>query len=193
MKELRLWPKQIIVPFEYLVGNLTILKLYFRFMKAGGADVPFPVLVARPSKSHREFIRNRSVHAAETEAFFAAIDALVADRDAYYLIDGNHRGLAATLCRRRVHALEMESDDDLDELERMVERGDYVDLPSFPLDSYDHGWLPTRLGALVTELEERHQGREILTLDERTERLADEGQVPEYMISWFRARRRGAP
>lgn len=193
MKQLHLWPNQIVVPFEYLVGNLTILKLYFRFLKLADADVPFPVLVARPSRSHRDFIRDRSVLPVETEAFFSTIDALVADRDAYYLIDGNHRGLAATLCRRPLHALEVESDADLDELESMVERGDYIDLPSFPLDSYDHGWLPTRIGALVTELEERHQGWEILTLDERTERLADEGQLPEYMIAHYRSKRRAAP
>jgi hypothetical protein len=191
MKERSLGPKQIIVP-EYQIGNLTILKLYFRAFLKDETDVPFPVLVARPSSSHRDFIQKRSVNPAETEAFFDEIDALVADRDAFYLIDGNHRGLAAALCRKRIQALEIETDADLDELEKMVERGEYIDLPSFPLDSYDHGWLPTRLGALVTELEERHQGREILTLDERTERLAAEGQIPDYMISRYRSRRRSA-
>ena len=192
MKERSLGPNQVIVP-EYQIGNLTILKLYFRALRKDETDVPSPVLVARPSRSHREFIQKRSVNPAETEAFFDAIDALVADRDAFYLLDGSHRGLAAALCRKRIQALEIETDADLDELDAMVERGDYIDLPSFPLDAYDHGWLPTRLGALVTELEERHQGSEILTLEERTERLVAEGHVPYYMISRYRSHRGGAP
>jgi hypothetical protein len=193
MREVSLSPEQVIVPFEFLLHSESILRLYFRIIQRGAGDVLPPVLVVRPAYSDREFIRKRSVNHPETEALFQEIDDRVARRGALYLIDGNHRGVAATLCRRPLAALEIESDDDLDELDGMVKRGEYTDVPSFPLEAYEHGWLPTKLGALVTALEERHQGREVLTLDERTERLASQGEIPDYMILWYRSLRAGAP
>jgi hypothetical protein len=192
VKSVSLSPRQVIVPFEFLLHSESMLKLYFRIIQRGSGDVLPPVLVARPGHSDREFIRTRSVNHTETEELFNEIDDHVARRGALYLIDGNHRAVAATLCRRPLAALEIESDDDLEELEKMAARGDYLNVPAFPLEAYEHGWLPTKLAALVTSLEERHQGREVLTLEDRTKRLAKERQIPDYMIRWFRSRRAAA-
>lgn len=194
MRPLSLKPQQIIVPFEFLVGSERMLRIYFHIVRKGAPDLLPPVLVARPTHSDRKFIRTRAPKDdLDVESFFAEVDRLATEHDAVYLVDGNHRAVAAALCRRPVAALEIERDADLEELEAMVERGDYFDLPAFPMHYFDHEMLPTQLGTLITTLEERHLGKEILTLDERTRRLAEQQEIPAFMARHYRSRRRGAP
>jgi hypothetical protein len=44
----------------------------------------------------------------------------------------------------------------------------------------------------VARPEEREEGSEVLTLEERTRRLVEQRLVPDYMVKWYRARRRAA-
>ncbi|MBI2558278.1 hypothetical protein HYW20_03065 [Candidatus Woesearchaeota archaeon] len=54
----------------------------------------------------------------------------------YILLDGNHKTAAATLTHNPIHALQLETDDDLAEVRRMVTRGELFDFkrPETSLD-----------------------------------------------------------
>ena len=192
MKQLALSPDQVIVPFELLVGEERMLRLYFRIMRARAEELLPPVLVARPRLSDREFILERSVSVPDAQRFFAKIDRLVEERGAVYLIDGNHRGVAATLCHRPLTAFDVEDDRDLRRIETMGKNGEYLELPPFPTDYFEAGWIRGELRSIVTRLEEREEGSEVLTLEDRTRRLVEQRLVPDYMIRWYRSQRRDA-
>lgn len=180
MKKRILQPEQLIVPYEYEVGNEDILEIYYRIFKKGhGNDLP-PVLVARPSHSDRNLLLNTFVRKDLLEEYFKTIDEM---GDIFYLMDGNHRGIAATLNHKPIRALELQNDADLENIEKMTERGEYLGMPKFP--TLYIGSANTRLSALATCFEDGQHNRKILTLKERVERLASNGDIPKHMIAGY--------
>ena len=180
MKKITLQPEQIIVPYEYELGNESILNIYFRVFDRGhGEDIP-PVLVARPSLSDRGFLLRHFADSTKEKfkKYFRTIDEMV---DVFYLMDGNHKGIAAALCHAPIKAIELQNDDDLEELENMVKTGEYFNLPEFPFEYHEMGKVVGKLRSAVTYLEERQSLREMLTLRQRVNRLASEKDFPQYM------------
>lgn len=166
MRKLALSAAQVIAPFEYKLGNQMMLKHYFRVVRGGAGDLLPRVLVARPDHSDRGFIRSRVPQdAPDPASFFNHIDRLVRESGAFYPVDGNHRAVAMTLCHRPLEALEIEDDSDLATIELMVETGEYLQLRRLPTNYFEVGWLPTKIIAIVTQLEEQHLEQKILTLE----------------------------
>ncbi len=178
MKRRILQPEQIIVPYEYKLGSENTLKIYFRTCDKGHSrDLP-PVLVARPKFSDRDFLLDHFVDKEGFRDYFRRIDEM---GEVFYLIDGNHRGVAETLCYNPINALELQNDDDLEQLEKMVQSGEYFNLPNFPFEYHDLGWVDGKLKSAVTYLEEEQKSRKILTLRQRVNKLTSNGDLPEYM------------
>ena len=169
-----LQPEQIIVPYEYKLGNEAILGIYFRIFDRGhGEDLP-PVLVAKPNHSDRDSLLRHFVDKEGFERYFKTIDEM---GNVLYLMDGNHRGVAATLCRKPISAIELQNDDDLARLEEMVKTGEYFNLPNFPQEYPKLG----KLRSAVTYLEGEQKSRKILTLKQRVDKLTSNGDLPQYM------------
>jgi len=182
MKKLILKPEQIIVPYEYDLGSENILKIYFRIFEKGYDDILPPILVAKPRHSNREFLLN---HFAEHERdnfkkYFKKINEM---GNIFYLLDGNHRGVAATLCHKPLRALELQNDYDLKRLKLLEQSGEYLNLPAFP-DMYVDN-VGSLLSSAITFLEEEQSSREILTLRQRVDRLSLNGDLPHYMINRY--------
>ncbi|MCX6708992.1 MAG: hypothetical protein NTW67_05095 [Candidatus Woesearchaeota archaeon] len=146
MRKTDLQPEQILIPGEYELGNESILKIYFRiFGKGHGKDLP-PVIVARNDitgrslkdkyesvvqhLSKRGYMGEMNINApynlGRARETYARFNELIA-KAPFYLFDGNHRTTAATLTHRSIHALELQSDEDIAEARRMIERGQLFD------------------------------------------------------------------
>jgi hypothetical protein len=177
MKNLILKPEQIIPP-DNEMGNEEVLNIYFGVMTKGHEkDIP-PVLVARPSLSDRDFILK---HIADTEGckrYFESVDQV---KDAFYLIDGNHRAVAATLCNLPIKALELENDNDLSILERMAKSGEYFNQPNLPFDYNGPGKVNGKLRSAVTYLEAERQPHKLITLKDMVNQLVFTNSLPDYM------------
>ncbi len=181
MKKQILQPEQIIVPYEYKLGNESILKIYFNsFNKGNYNDLP-PVLVAKPKHSDRNFILDHLADKENSDKYFRTIDSIDGMKNIFYLMDGNHRGVAATLCHKLISAIELENDDDLVELEEMIKEGRYFNIPNFPFNYFEDGDVKTKLSAAVTYLEEQQSTIKILTLQKRVDKLTSNGDIPQYM------------
>lgn len=175
-----LQPEQIITPYEYEVSNEAILNIYFRVFDRGhGGDIP-PVLVARPSLSDRDFLLRyfRVPTREDFERYFRTIGEM---GEVFYLMDGNHKGVAATLCHTPIKAIELQNDGDLEELGGMVKSGEYFNLPGFPFKYREMGKVAGKLRSAVTYLEDQQSDKEILTLKQRVDRLTSSRDLPQYM------------
>lgn len=153
VKRRMLQPEQIIVPNEYELGNEAILKIYFRiFEKGHGSDLP-PVIVTRfkeadawvrriedgknglcaqelePRGLLDEYEREETRRTVEARRQDYRTLFSLLEQSPYFLADGNHKTAAATLARRHIPALELETDQDLERIREMVEQGELFDFP----------------------------------------------------------------
>ena len=167
----------------------SILKIYFRAFDKGLGHILPPVLIARPKLSLRHYILDRLVAfaRAEYQRLFEQVDEL---GEAFYLMDGVHRGFAAALCHSEIRALELEDDRDLVDLERMVQEGSYFNLPAYHTELPGLPAAETRLSAAVTDLEMFHL-REVLTLRKAVDALVQQCSLPAYMVRRYAASRAG--
>ncbi|MBW3003404.1 hypothetical protein KY337_02485 [Candidatus Woesearchaeota archaeon] len=106
--------------------------------------------------------------------------AAIIGQSPYYLIDGNHRSAAAALTHQPIYALELQSSRDLNEVRKMVKKGDLFDFKR-PEKS---------LTRLVKSFEEWCIGEgclssghidDVMTVRERIDALTSNGDLPQYM------------
>ena len=173
-----LQPEQILVPFEYELGNEDILKIYFRIFNKGSGDYMPPVIVVKPEIGQDRALVKKW-YGEKSDRLYECLDKLQsANEGLYYLLDGNHKGVAATLCHAPIQALEIKKDNDLDELESLVETGELFNLPGWPSDYYsDH----TKISSIIIRFEEGHISEDIMTLRDRVDKLTSNGDLPKYM------------
>jgi superoxide dismutase len=95
----------------------------------------------------------------------------------YYLIDGNHRAVAAELCHKNISALEIENDDDLNEIRR---RAQEFKLPGFNCDE-------KTLISLVNAWENYvlNHIEDLRTVRERVEELISGRKLPQEIIEIY--------
>lgn len=93
----------------------------------------------------------------------------------HLLLDGNHRSIAAAITHNRVHALELQRDEDLMEARQMVERGE---LFCFPHEE-------KTLSEITSEFCYFIRNRDTFTVKERVEKLVIESRLPSYMIDRY--------
>lgn len=175
MKHRLLHPSQIITLRDYPLHNEQILKIYFRvFMKNRGGILPpspvihkslgVPYLCGKDSKSKRynKLLKEFLEEHPSTE---------------YFLIDGSHKTTAATLAHKRVPALIIERDQDFKEAKKLIETGELF------------GWysVENSIKEAIEVLAKHHFGtKEFLTIEDKTKRMVENKDVPEYMISFFK-------
>ena len=185
MKKIKLNPDQIIVPKEYKLGNTSILQIYFRvFDKKYGEDFPYAIVVRSDfiSKEDRKEILEKRPHFSEEILSF--FEAKIESK--YYLIDGNHKSAAAALTRSPVYCLELETDEDLEDIREMVERGELFSFPRteksleklvFAFEDWIHGY---NIGYESSKIRRNTQ-----TVKERVDELVSNKDIPNYMIERY--------
>ncbi len=148
MRKLILKPEDVLCPGEYEQFTPETVRMYFHMDKRGhAADWPHIIIVKSEPQAEmvawfetkiREFMRvgqNTAWESADrktTSDKFRKIymDFLkAAEQSPYFLIDGNHRAIAATLAHSPIHSLEVERNEDIGEIEKMVARGDLLGFP----------------------------------------------------------------
>ena len=199
MKKLILNPEQVIVPGEYELGSEAILKIYFRVFSRGlGGYLP-PVIVA-----HRDFV-DMSLNLGELDishinygnrkTFYNNFNRILQrayDAGAeYFLLDGNHKSVSATLAGEPLSALEVQVDEDIHKVKRMVETGELFDWPISGETIDDiHAQLKDHLKYYLSHVQGIHlPGKTIdsipLTVKERVDLLVSNGDLPHYMIERY--------
>jgi hypothetical protein len=195
MKNIQLEPNQIIVPGEYELGSEAILKIYFRmFDKGHGKDLP-PVIVT-PKTNHRDYealIKKNTLKKGSFAGYIigperagyldigGALDYFKKRYNLFdekiggathYLMDGNHRSVAAALTHQPVSALELQTDKDLEEVRNLAEQGHLTDFNR----------KEESLSGLISSFEEYClDNRHTKTVQERVDELTSNGDLPQYM------------
>lgn len=175
MKTKLLLPNQIITLRDYPLYNEQILKIYFRvFQKNQGRILPpCPVIhkfVGIPKskgtdQKSRRYNRKLEQYLKENP------------RAEYFLLDGSHKTTAAALLHKPIPVLVLERSQDLNEAKKLIAAGELF------------GWyaVENSIDAALTELAKHHLGsRGFLTVAEKTKKLIDNGDVPQYMISAYK-------
>ncbi|MBN1156137.1 hypothetical protein JXA85_00840 [Candidatus Woesearchaeota archaeon] len=203
MERIMLQPEQIIVPDEYELGDESILKIYFRvFDKGHGGDLP-PAIVTKAGsiQGFKEKLeecygdwetRNPDDVAARRKDYIELFGIL--NQHPYMLIDGNHKTAAATLTHNRISALELQTDIDFEEIQRMIELGELFDFkrPERNLDKLRESYVAQCLGLPGSTLPPSLTlGTHSLlkytkTIRERVDDLTSSGDLPQYMIERYR-------
>ncbi len=114
----------------------------------------------------------------------------------YILLDGNHRTAAAALTHNPVYALEIETDEDISEIRRMIKRGELFEFNSnetslmtlkesfvlycLQLAIKDNGNI-TFPSAALSLLDET------ATVKERVKKLVVNGELPDYMARRYKS------
>jgi len=201
MKRIELQPNQIIVPGEYKLGNESILKLYFRIFDRGhGKDVPPAIVIHRktvdmflnPAELDREDINYRA-DITRYKNYNRIIENAFRSGANYFLLDGNHKSVAATLTHNPISALELKLDKDTQRGKRMVESGDLFNwtVPGETLRQTMGKLRDHLLEYMIRSIGPRIFFGEVvdsypLTIRERTEQLISNGDLPEYMVDRYR-------
>lgn len=125
-----------------------------------------------------DFINDFSDYYKRLERFRGSVKVV----RGYLLIDGNHKTAACVLTRKNISALELESDQDLEEIRKMVKSGELFDFKrdEKTLASLYQSYFDYIVGGLSRG--DRGKFDEFLTIEERVKRLIEEEKLPNYMI-----------
>ena len=175
MKRIILQPEHIIVP-EHEVGNEGILQIYFRVFDRGhGEDLP-PAIITHKNNINPSYMRNKFVAKRRADEFYRKLMDLEAE---YLLLDGNHKTTATTLCHVAPSVLELETNQDLGEARKMVERGELFNFP------HEEERLSDIADSFIGFLFEKKYVR---TLRQRVDELTSNGDLPKYMKERYERR-----
>lgn len=138
MKTLTLDSSQVLATSDLSPQDSLSFQIYYRVFRFGAGDCLPPIIVgtiksASEWKSRLEQgyarweLKRPEVVKARRREYGILFGTLT--RTPYYILDGNHRALAAALNRKKLNALQLECDADLVEIERMVASGELVPFP----------------------------------------------------------------
>lgn len=180
MEKRILQPEQIIVPGEYEVGNEAILKIYYRVFEAGQGSILPPAIVAHHGIASMEPLKRWFTSSARhIDDYQDKVREFTARGAGYFLLEGNHRSIAATLTRQGIPVLELQPGDDMGQLRRMVETGEMFD---FQLDEETAELCAGECARYLTS-----KGFEnMMTLRDRVDKLTSNGHLPGYMVEKYR-------
>lgn len=138
MKTLTLDPSQVLATSDLSPQDSLSFQIYYRVFRFGAGDCLPPIIVgtiksASEWKSRLEQgyarwkLKRPEVVEMRRREYRILFGTLT--RTPYYILDGNHRALAAALTRKELNVLQPESDEDLVEIERMVASGELFSFP----------------------------------------------------------------
>lgn len=210
MKIGKLNPDLLTATSELAVEDDLALRIYYRvFDQRCGRCLP-PIVVGR-IRSSREWVdrleqgyrrweeEQPGIITWRRQDYRILFEAL--QRHPYFILDGNHRALAATLSHVRANILEIESDEDLVEIGRMVSAGHLLFFPHEARTVTELEGLFIKHSLHLNDTPPSHSlmtnrelmVRRIRSVRDRADHLCRDGQLPEYMIRRYTRRRRIAP
>ena len=159
---------QIISSGHEILHDIQVLKIYYQVFKTRHADIIPPAPVMRADlispqlegdllQKYQEF-RNRNPQAD------------------YFLLDGSHKTTAADLCGLGCRVILVETQQDIEDLRQMEKTGDIF---QFMLEDT----IKENIADLIGHFKEHSLFQ---TVREKTERLANNRRIPEYMYSGYR-------
>ncbi len=163
------------MPGEYELGNEAILKIYFRVFDKGEGEILPPCLVTHKSRIQSNHLRKTYANEKKADEFY---QRLMATDSEYLLFDGNHKSVAETLCHTPIDSLELQTGKDVREVRRMVRNGELFNFP------HEENSVIKIANAFIDYL--FSPGYEmIMTVEERVEKLASNGDLPKYMTDRY--------
>ena len=167
MKRLSLNPSKIITLNDYPIRSEQILRLYYHmFLKSSRIVPPSPVM-------HKELVV--SSFGNKLSRLYEEFERSHRGAD-YFLLDGSHKTTAGTLANKKISVMTFESNSDIKEAKRMLERGELMGLTT---------------GSTIKESVEilaKHFNKtgKFWTVEEKTRMLVKDKQIPKYMVSYFK-------
>lgn len=169
MKTIELDPEEIIASKDYPLHSDKALNTYFKACKRGEILPLVPVIRKDVVKKHL------------TKSLLPPLEMFEKKHPqaAFFMLDGNHRTTASALTGRPIAAILFEKDKDIREAKTMVRSGKVCDNPI--LDN-------TLLENCRIINQHFLEQPVFLTVKEKTEQMAREGHLAQYMIDAFRKR-----
>ena len=124
---------------------------------------------------------SKKCHATETSLYSGLkgrIEDLLSKDATHFLIDGNHRSIAATLAHQPIVCLEIETPEDIVKIKKLVEKGE---LPEPHLEKAE---IKPLYQSLYEHL--RNKTKLVATLREGVDSLVENGDLPDYMIKLYK-------
>ncbi|MFA5141950.1 MAG: hypothetical protein WC471_03195 [Candidatus Woesearchaeota archaeon] len=169
MKLTEVNPRQVIALRDYPLHDNRFLELYYSIYKQGGGNLLAPVPVIAIGEV-LDYLKGYS-----RDCMFRDFKPVHPDSD-YFLIDGNHRSIAAALAGKPIFAMWIREKADLMEAHRLQEQGGMT------------GWanIPFTIGDLAYGLANHHATTDrFMTVEEKAIMLAKNNQLPRYIIEEF--------
>ncbi len=213
MRKRKLKPSQIIVPGEYELGNESILKIYFRIFERGYGNCLPPAIVTQTGNIQEiiDWLENEKYGLKRWEKpdlkwqlYTGTLEARRKDykdlfsilkKHPFMLIDGNHKSVAATLTHNKISALEVETDEDLEMVRKMVEQGELFDFKREETSLYNlrRSFITYCLdlsfresdGSIPISGDSSPQIRYTETVEQRVNEMVSNNNLPEYMIEKY--------
>jgi uncharacterized protein YacL (UPF0231 family) len=167
MRTIVLNPDQIITLNDYPIYSDDALNEYFDKCKLG-KEVPLVPVMAK------EIVRKYFDSGLLEELEKFENNNPQAD---YFMLDGSHRTTALTLAGCKITAIIYEKDEDIREAKTLVATGQILENDTLNYDL-----------VAICEILNRHFGKKpyFMTVKEKTEKLAKEGAIPQYMIDSYK-------
>lgn len=179
MRKTYLDPDQIITLSDFPVHNEHVLKMYYKMCHEGAHKLVPPCPVVKREVALQP-IPSSSAKARRYNQLLAAFVASHPNAK-YVLLDGSHRTTAATLARKKTAVLVFETDKDIIEARKLVEKGVLLGLTA--------GTKNNRMEEVANTLQEHFlKAMQFQTVEEKTKRMVREKVVPGYMIRGYASR-----
>lgn len=133
MKRISLQPHQIITS-ELFFASEPLLQVYYRIFKADCEKCLPPILVAEKNRLNVKIDPNGKkvdyrLGTAGIDKYHQLLEKTFSKGAGYFLLDGNHRAVAAALCNTSLDSFLIEDEKDIKKLRRLAQHGELFNLP----------------------------------------------------------------
>ena len=138
MQEKVLCPEQLLATSQLTPEDMLPFKIYYRVFQRGYGDCLPPIIVAKIKDSqywidqlelkYEEWVSTKSEIVEWRRQDYRMFFSNLTDTP-YFILDGNHRALAATLTHQPINALELQSDEDIQRIKTMLKNGELFFFP----------------------------------------------------------------
>jgi len=186
---------QIITP-EIFLGLESLLQVYYQIFKNDCEKCLPPVLIVKESmldvriNPEDECTRER-LGMESVREYHKLLGKTFHDGAEYFLLDGNHRAVAAALCHKSLSSMIIETEKDIKTLRRLAQHGEIFNLPSVinhPFREISKDYKSAMIDYFQQCFSHNHSPQRILrgfSLKERVSYLARNDELPGYMKRRF--------